>query len=266
LQYVRNTPSRVHFAAPALLLLVTAMNVLGQGPGQAPAQPAHVTAKAAAPVDLTGYWVSLITEDWRYRMANPPKGDYAAVPLNAEGRKVADSWDPVKDEGAGVPCKIYGAAGLMRLPERLHITWQDDETLKLETDAGSQTRLFSFTSPGGHPEDWQGVSIVSWDRAVSTMGFALGLGANSVIGGSLKVVTTKMKPGYLRKNGVPYSADAVLTEFFDRFDVPNSESLLVVSTEVVDPMYLARPFWTSTHFKKQNDAAGWSPSTCSAKN
>ena len=72
-------------------------------------------------------------------------------------------------------------------------------------------------------------------------------------GGSLKVVTTRMKAGYLRKNGVPYSADAVITEYLDRFEVPGGDSLLVVSTEVVDPTYLAQPFWTTAHFKKLND-------------
>ena len=84
-------------------------------------------------------------------------------------------------------------------------------------------------------------------------------------GGSLKVVTTSMKPGYLRRNGVPYSANTVMTEYFDRFDVPGGDALLVVATEVVDPTYLATPFWTSTHFKKQNDASGWNPTPCSAR-
>ena len=45
----------------------------------------------SAPVDLTGYWVSLVTEDWRYRMLNAPKGDYYSLPLNAEGKRVADT-------------------------------------------------------------------------------------------------------------------------------------------------------------------------------
>jgi hypothetical protein len=199
-------------------------------------------------------------------MATPPKGDFASVPINQEGLKAANSWDPVKDEQSDGQCRAYGAAGLMRLPGRLHITWQDDETLKVETDAGAQTRVFYFTGPKGQPGDWQGVSAANWDRPASTMGFSFGLGALSGTGaGSLKVVTTKMKPGYLRKNGVPYSADAVLTEYYDRFDIPNGESLLVITTEVEDPVYLARPFWTSTHFKKQDDASGWNPSPCSAK-
>lgn len=230
------------------------------GPPQPPASP-----KAAAPVDLTGYWVALVTEDWRYRMTMPPKGDTAGVPLNQAGRQAAEAWDPARDEIAGEQCKAYGAGGIMRMPGRLHISWQDEQTLKLETDAGTQTRTFGFREPRGQAGDWQGVSGASWDRSTSAMGAGGPFGAPAARGGSLKAVTTKMKPGYLRRNGVPYSADAVITEYFDRFDVPNGDSLLVVSTELVDPTYLAQPFWTSTHFKKQGDAAGWNPTPCSAR-
>jgi hypothetical protein len=215
-------------------------------------------------VDLTGYWVSLVTEDWRYRMATPPKGDFASVPLNPEGQRVANEWDPARDEASGNQCKAYGAGGLMRIPGRLHITWQDDSTLKVEADAGTQTRLFHFGAPQGQGGDWQGVSTASWDRSLSPLGFQF-FGAPPSSGGSLAAVTTKLKPGYLRKNGVPYSANAVITEYWDRLDVPQGDSLLVVSAEVVDPTYLAQPFWTSTHFKKQSDASGWNPTPCSAR-
>src|SRR5581483_2851396 len=67
---------------------------------QAPASP-----RAVAPIDLTGTWVSIVTEDWRFRMVTPPKGDYASVPLNAAARAVADKWDPAKDEAEGNACK-----------------------------------------------------------------------------------------------------------------------------------------------------------------
>jgi hypothetical protein len=229
-----------------------------QGRGGPPATPP--TPRAGALSDLTGYWVSLVTEDWRYRMFTPAKGDYVSVPLNAAGRKLADAWDPGKDDAAGEQCKAYGAAGLLRMPTRLHITWQDDSTLKLETDAGTQTRLFRFTAGQSEGGDWQGVSTASWDYPRPLFPGRGRGGAPP--GGSLKVVTTKMKPGYLRKNGVPYSSNAVLTEYFDRLDVPGADSILVVSTEIVDPEYLDTPYWTSTHFKRQSDAAGWTPTPC----
>jgi hypothetical protein len=241
----------------AILVLATASSVYGQAPPQPPASP-----KAAAPIDLTGYWVSLVTEDWRYRMLTPPKGDFVSVPLNPAGRQAAGQWDPSKDEAAGEQCRAYGAGGIMRVPGRLHITWQDDNTVKLETDAGTQTRMFYFGTPATQGGDWQGVSTASWDRSASPMGLPPGPPPNR---GSLKVVTTKMKAGYLRKNGIPYSANAVITEYYDRFDVPGGDSLLVVSTEIVDPAYLSQPYWTSTHFKKQNDASAWNPTPCSAR-
>jgi hypothetical protein len=219
----------------------------------------------AAAVDLTGYWVSLVTEDWRYRMVTPIKGDYVGVPLNPVGRKVADAWDPIRDEAAGEQCKAYGAGGIMRMPGRLHLTWQDDHTLKLDMDAGMQTRTLAFGASPRKGGDWQGVSVASWDRATSVMGTRGLFLAAPPRGGSLKVVTTRMKAGYLRKNGVPYSAGATITEYLDRFELPGGDALLVVSTEVVDPTYLVQPFWTSTHFKKQNDASGWNPTPCSAR-
>ena len=221
---------------------------------QAPAAPP--TPKAAAPTDFTGYWVSVVSEDWLYRMVTPAKGDYASVPLNPEGRKVADAWDPAKDEAEGNQCKAYGAPAIMRVPGRLHITWQDDYTLKIETDAGRQTRLMNFrgTVSGG---EWQGTSTAEWEVAAGARG--------PVPGGGLKVVTTKMKPGYLRKNGVPYSANAVVTEYYDRVNETNGDAWLIVKTIVNDPQYLAQPFVTSTHFKKQADAGGWNPSPCTSR-
>ena len=249
-------------ALPVMLVMFLAAPTLAQrgAPPQAPPTP-----RAQAAVDLTGYWVSIINEDWRYRITTPPRGDVAGVPLNGAGRQAAAAWDPAKDEAAGEACRAYGAAGLMRQPGRLHITWASDDALAIDTDAGTQSRRLSFGRPQGTPGSWQGVSVVAWDRAETAMargGFFPGAAAR---GGSLKVVTTNMKAGYLRKNGVPYSADAVMTEYFDRFDVPNGDSLLVVATEVVDPTYLTTPFWTSTHFKKQADASGWNPRPCSAR-
>jgi hypothetical protein len=223
------------------------------------------TPQQSAPIDLTGYWVSLITEDWRFRVVTPPKGDFTGVSLTAAGRAAAAAWDPEKDSAAGEACRGYGVGGVMRLPGRLHITWQDERTLKIETDAGTQTRLIAFTPPATTaPPDWQGASLASWDRLSPAIGGDF-FGAPPAAGGSLKVVTTAMKPGYLRKNGVPYSGSTVITEYFDRFDVPGGDPLLVVTSEIVDPMYLAQPFWTSTHFKRQADATGWNPTPCRAQ-
>ena len=80
--------------------------------------------------------------------------------------------------------------------------------------------------------------------------------------GSLKVVTTQMRPGYLRKNGVPYSANAVLTEYLDRVSEPDGNAYLVVTSTVEDRDYLAQPFQSASHFRKQPDGAGWKVRPC----
>ena len=226
--------------------------------GQAERGTAPPTPKTVSPSDFTGYWVSNVTEDWLYRMVTPAKGDYTSVPLNPEGRKVADGWNPEKDEADGNQCKSYGAPAIMRVPERLHITWQDDYTLKIETDAGQQTRLLNFrAASAGKGGDWQGVSIAEWEVVAGARG--------PVPGGGLKVVTTRMKPGYLRKNGVPYSANTVVTEYYDRVNESNGDSWLIVKTIVEDTQYLTQPFITSTHFKKQANTSGWNPTPCTAR-
>ena len=264
---MRRSPAVRRLLAWALGLSLASALVHAQRGGP----PSPPSPRASAPIDLTGYWVSLVTEDWRYRVATPPKGDYASVPLNPAGRKAADSWDPARDEGAGEQCKAFGVGGVMRLPGRLHVVWQDDRTLTIETDAGSQMRTLRFAPiPAGAAADWQGTSQASWDRMQGPMGAGLlfgggGFGTGNAAGGSLKVVTRGMKPGYLRKNGVPYSGDAVITEYFDRFELPGGDALLVVATEVVDPAYLTQPFWTSTHFRKQSDATGWKPTPCATR-
>lgn len=237
----------------------------GRGAGQTPPEPPP-EAKAAAPVDLTGYWVSVITEDWRWRMVMPPKGDYQSVPITANGKRVADAWDPARDESIGEQCRAYGAAGIMRLPTRLRISWLDDNTLKVETDAGMQTRLLRFGSskPDGRPT-WQGHSAATWDLPRRPGGADNAAEGAQPKFGSLKVVTTNMRPGYLRKNGVPYSAKAELTEYWDLHRGRNGEQWLVVSTTVVDPAYLQVPWLTSPNFKKEQDGSKWDPTPCAAR-
>jgi hypothetical protein len=210
------------------------------------APSAAKTPREAALVDITGYWVSIVSEDWRFRMVTAPKGDYPNVPLNGEGKKIADAWDPARDEASGDRCKAYGAPNLMRVPARFHITWADDATLKIETDAGMQTRLIRFNAPAVAPRpDRQGLSIARWDGR-----------------GALKVATTNLLPGYLQSNGAPYSAKTTMTEFFDVLREENGDVWLLVDAVVEDPQYLTRSFIRSTHFRKQADATGWDPSPC----
>ena len=214
------------------------------------------SARDSAPIDLTGYWVSYVTENWRYRMVTPPKGEYRRIPVAPAAVPLINAWDPAADERAGNQCKSYGAGNIMSVPGRLHITWQDADTLRIDTDAGTQTRLFRFPrrarAPSGAPS-WQGESTASWERATGPDG-----------GGSLRVVTSNLRAGYLRKNGVPYSERATVSEHFDLAPLPDGGQLLLVTTTVEDPVYLRAPYVVSPHFKKEPDGSKWDPTPCSS--
>jgi hypothetical protein len=308
-------PRRSLRTASALALAILALAAAAQPPSPAPPPPR--SARESALADLTGHWVAQITEDWRWRMVTPPKGDYASVPLNPAGRAVADSWDLANDVAAGAQCRAFGAGGIMRQPTRLRIAWADDDTLRVEADAGEQTRLFRFgTAHEPRPErTWQGDSAAEWlgpPPAAGMFGFgtavptgfrqaapndaqaargndagpgardgapsaaparARGAAASAAAagarardggpssGGSLKVVTTNLRAGYLRKNGVLYSEDAVITEYWDRVSMFGNDYLQVVVV-VDDPTYLTAPFVVSSHFKREPDDSKWNPTPC----
>jgi hypothetical protein len=235
-----------------------------QPPRVPPAPPP--TPRAAAPIDITGNWVSVVPEDWRWRMLVPKKGDYASVPLNAAGRKTADTWDPATMSSDG--CKPFGAAAIMRVPGRLRIAWDTDTTLKIETDAGQQTRLLRF-DPSQRPpaqrtplqRTWQGHSVAEWEAIAQPGGLGVSLQTAPPRVGSLKVVTGNLRAGYLRKNGVPYSENTAVIEYFDRVSAFGSDWLTVL-TIVDDPQYLNQRFITSSHFKREPDASKWMPAPC----
>jgi hypothetical protein len=263
--------SGVVLSAVAVGALARAQAQGGAGQPPAPARP----ARAAAPIDLTGYWVSVVTQDWRWRMVTPAKGDYQYIPMNLASKRVADAWDPAKDEAAGEQCKSYGAANIMSVPGRLHITWDGDTTLKVETDAGMQTRLLHFgdwKAPQG-PATWQGDSVAQWQIPRGNVPMMLRPVPRTAgappppgpTGGSMKVVTTHLRPGYLRKNGVPYSGNTVLTEYWDLFKRPNGDEWLAVTTQIEDPVYLAQPRLIALHFKKEPGGAKWDPTPCSSR-
>jgi len=226
----------------------------GGQPGGPPATP-----RAGAPIDLTGQWVAIISEDWRWRMITPPKGDIVSIPLNLQGQQVAEAWDPGKDEAAGEQCKAYGAPGLMRGPIRMRISWADDNTLKVDTDYGMQTRLLQFSSAvtPATARTWQGATAAQW--------LVKGGGRGGQRYGSLKTITTNLRPGYLRKNGVPYSERAVFTEYWDVHSLPNGDRYLVNTNVVEDPVYLQLPFETAIHYRLERDTSKWDPTPCDAR-
>ena len=246
-------------AAGLALALAPAVWAQGRGGPGGPPPP----AKAAAPFDPTGYWVSIIVDEWRFRV-DPQKGDLPYLPINAEARKLAMAWDPAKDEADGKQCKAYGAVGVMQRPGRLHITWQDDNTLKIEADAGTQTRVLHFGAASAEKgaASWQGYSVAQWQVPGGGRGRAMPVTPGA---GTLKVTTANMLPGYLRKNGVPYSGNAALTEYINHLAGAQNDEYIVVTAMLEDPTYLNQPFVRSYQFKKQPDDKGWSPTPCWAK-
>jgi hypothetical protein len=242
----------------------------GAQPAGRGAQPPR-TAREAAPVDFTGYWVSVVTEDWRWRMVTPARGDFAGVPLTPAARAAGRSWDPAKDEAEGNQCRAYGAPAILRVPGRLRITWADDNTLQIDTDAGTQTRRLLFGDAAARPApSRQGHSVAQWEGIARGPGEPefLPIGLNpreGTRGRALEVVTTHLLPGYLRKNGVPYGSRTVLREYFDLSTEPNGDTWFVVTTIVEDPDNLTTPFVTSSNFKKQAGETGWNPTACSAR-
>lgn len=236
------------------------------GPGRGGRGGPPPAPRAQAPYDLTGYWVALVTDDWRYRMLTPPKGNADYVPVTPAARKVMDAWDPAADEAAGEACKGYGAGGVMRLPGRLHITWVNDATLQLETSAGTQTRTFTFApppAPGAPPAapgapSWQGTSVARWTFPISRGG------RGGTPTAQLTVTTTGLRPGYVRKNGIPYGANAVITENFIRV-ADEGDEFLIVTTTVDDPLYFNPPYIKTYEYKKERDGSAWNPTPCAAR-
>jgi hypothetical protein len=263
----------------AIAIVVLPLGLNAQGRGQRGGPPP--TPKADAPIDLTGYWVSVITEDWHVRMLTAPAGDFGSgtnteglpfggggnIPYNAAGTALGKAWDPAKDEKEGNLCKGYGAGGVMRQPGRLHITWEDDYTLKMDISAGTQTRVFRFarptqagqpaTQPAPAPASLQGNSTAQW--------ISLGGRGDWVRGGNLKVVTTGIRPGYYWKNGMPYSDKLTITEHYRVTKEPNGDVWLNMSLRAEDPTYLTQPWIATYHFKKEPDGSKWSPTPCSVR-
>ena len=293
---MRQAASGILLTAAALALgagaHIAAQQAQGAPPPAAVAQP----ARAAAPVDLTGTWASVITEDWQWRFVTPIVGDYTGVPLNADGDRLARQWNPDADVKAGQQCKGFGAAGINRLPTRLQVSWVDDNTMKLDFDLGTQSRLVYFDkskAPG--TRSLQGHAIGEWvDLPAPGRGGPVGqppggaragapapaagaapaaaapaggrggraAGPAGPRAGGLKIVTTNLLPQYLRQNGVPVSDKAVVTEYLDVVPAPDGSQWLVLKTQVDDPTYLSGWYQVSSNFKKEATAAKWSPTPC----
>jgi hypothetical protein len=241
--------------------LVTGLAVAGvataQGRGGGPPR----SARESALVDLTGQWVAVVNEDWRWRMITPPVGDVSSLPVNGRGRAAAAAWDLERDRADGQLCRAFAGPGLIRQPTRIRASWEDDDTLLLEFDAGQQTRRLEFGAAAPPAEhQLQGYSRASWYSQTLQRGV---FGSSAAPSGALHVVTTQFTSGYLRPNGVPFSDEATMKEFFHTFSLPGDlGTWLVVTTVVADPAFLTSELVMSTQFRKEDGTSGWNPRPC----
>jgi hypothetical protein len=219
-------------------------------------------------------------------MIAPPKGDFASLPLTKAAQDAANRADMSQVEASGRACDAYGTPVIMREPGRVRISWQDASTLRIDTDAGEQTRLLHFGAAGtpGGPPSRQGFSAAEWQYAggfdpahaseaspaddgrgagAGRGGFGRNPAVSAPAGGKLKVVTTNLAAGFLRKNGVPYSANTTVTEYYNLLAEPAGTRWFVVTTVVHDPENLAVDFITSTNFRQEPDNSKWRPRPCS---
>jgi len=256
-------------AAAGLGLLAAAAVWAQPPPHRAGAAATHpMSAQQQAPVDLTGSWGSIVTQDWLYRMVVPQRGQYADIPINLRARQFADAWIRSADEAAGKQCEAYGAAAIMRIPEHLRVSWQDPQTLKVQTDAGMQTRLLRFDPTPGQMHtapSLQGNSVAKWMPYLEGPGFVGAAPRRGVHAhyGWLQVSTTEMTAGLLRKNGVPYSAQTRMSENWVVNGDPEKTAWLTVTTTLDDPVYLQVPYVLNSIFQKEPAGAQWDPSPCS---
>lgn len=275
------TMLRAPFLALASIAAICVLNgAADAAPSSGAAPKPEPTPRNSAQFDITGHWVSIVSEDWIYRMLVAPKGDIGSIPVNDRGKKAAGLWDAAQDAASGASCKAYGAAGLIRRPGRLSIHWDGDRTLRIDFDAGRQTRLLHFSDqlpatgyssteppsnfavPAGE-STLQGYSVAAWHKQAESLG--MGPYASTTVasqGGSLAVITRNLLPGYLQTNGIPYSGGTILKEFFDLVEIPNGTQYLIVTSIVEDPTYLTQPWVTSTQFKREPDASKWDPTGC----
>jgi hypothetical protein len=302
----RLKPALYMASAVAMCALTSAIiDAQGRG-GRGGAAAAPPTARAQAPIDLTGYWTAVVTEDWHVRMLTAPKGDFGVgapgvienpgvgllgvgpnpaarsnIPYNVAGAQAAMKWDPARDEAEGDPCKAYGAPGIMRQPTHLRIAWQDDNTLKVDADYGTQTRLFRFGPPSrGGRMDFSNATYFPVEEArfepppdvkPSRQGYSMATwtivpgSGNVEPGGNLKVVTVRLMPGYYWKNGMPYTGNAKLTEYFRVMELPDKSQWIRFTQIAEDPEYLTQPWVVNYSFKKLPDGSRWNPTACSVR-
>ena len=228
-------------------------------------------------------------------MVTPPNGaTWPSVPVNAEGARWRPAWNLAADNAAGNQCKAFGVGGIMRQPGRIRISWQDDSTLKMEFDAGTQTRLLHFDraaqpparrrhgrasprrvgrpgrrsrpgeAPRGSGRRRRRAAGAGRRRRRACAAARRRDGGVDQRGGDIKVVDDELpRRATCGRTACPYSEQATITEYFHRLPThPNGDSWLNVVTIVEDPRYLTQPFYTSTNFRLEANDSLFNPTPC----
>ncbi|MDG2090564.1 MAG: hypothetical protein P8J61_05565 [Gammaproteobacteria bacterium] len=231
-----------------------------------------------APIDLTGYWVSVVSEDWYLRMITPPVGNFDGLPLTTRAQEAASTADLGQLERNGQACLAYGAARILREPGRLRISWEDGDTLRIDTDAGEQTRFLNFVNNSSNDDapSLQGNSKAEWQYAggfdperalINPDQFESRTTVRQPLrepaGGKLFVETNNLIPSMLRKNGIPLSGNTEVKEYFNTLREPDGTEWLIVTNIVHDPLNLMADFITSSNFQREADSSKWDPTPCS---
>ena len=192
-------------------------------------------APAAAQVDFSGEWAPRMWEDQPERVPGPELGDFSGIPVSEAARLRAEAWDASIQTLPEWQCRPHSADYIWRGPSNLRI-WKEIDPVSREITAYHAEWLRSVDAPvyldgRAHPPDdalhtWAGFSTGRWE------------------GDMLTITTTHLKEGYLRRNGLPRSDKATLTQHWIR----NGDFLTVV-TVVNDPVYLTEPFIRTTDYE-----------------
>lgn len=191
---------------------------------------------AAAQLDLTGEWAPIYHENGPERLPGPELGDYTELPLNEAGRLAADSWDADRISVVQeYQCRPHGSDYALRGLGNQRVTRDIDPAT--QRVVAFRTHMLAWDSdrviwmdgrphpPEYAPHSWQGFSTGVWE------------------GNTLTVTTTHLKTNYLRRNGVPRSDKAVVTEHWSRHG-----TYLTVVTVINDPVYLTEPLVRSDNW------------------
>ena len=205
-------------------------------------------ASAFAQTDLSGSWGVRFHEDQLERAPGPELGDYLGLPSSDGARQWALSWDPSRLTLPEHQCQVHVSPYIYRGPLQLRI-WEDRDprsqkllAIKNYISTYEQTRTI-WMDGRPHPPEF---AAHTWE------GFSTG----KFEGDMLTVTTTHIKQGWVRRNGLPESDKATLTEHFFRHG-----NILTHVVYLTDPVYLTEPLVKTQNFglndRVQNGNGAW---------